>query len=368
MKVDIYKKNITIDQVTRSHLDQKVMNMEKRLKRYHPDACFLIIRLSKNEKKSLFLCSLELKIFNKILYAKKQHSILLSAIKQSFDALVRSLEKYRLRINKSLRRKKKNHQVNIKTRLASSMESIEDSEWQMLFHDTIKKQLNRLYRLARHEIVNLQLQGKREPGELLPQDVLDESILMVYRTGKKNKTSSEIEHHLIQAIYEVTEVLSREIDEKRKKEISIDKQIRQLKEEDMVTSLGEEMLYFYEPDEVLKLEDMVKDQGSLRFQDIPEEKEIQKRLYQIINRFPGEHRKVFTLLFIEDYSEEEVALLLKKSPTEIKTIKNQALDQLAEILQFDKIDLNWQELLDVFRQLRISEIEPWLEEKYENYL
>ncbi len=365
MKVDIYKKNVTIDQITQDHLEHKIKNIQKRFKRYHPDASHLTIRLSRNNKKDLFICSLELNVFNKILYAKKYHSTILSAIKQSFEAIIRSFEKYRLKINKCLQSKKKHNHSTSNFNFLSAEKTIKDTEWKKLFHDTVQKKLNQLFRLVRHEIIHLQLVGKREPGELLPQDVIDETILRVYRSGEKNMTESEIEYALIRTIYEVTSVLSNQLDERREKEISFDKQIEEISEKDKVSTLGEEMLYFYEPDEVLRVEDIVTQDGSMGFEDTVEEDEIQKKLYQIINRFPASVRKVFILLYIEEYYEEEVALLLNKSLKEIKALKKQASERLAELLQVDENEISWQELFDVFRQLKFSELDPYWKEKYE---
>jgi ribosome-associated translation inhibitor RaiA len=80
----------------------KVDKVETRLKRYHPDAAELEIRLGYREKTKEYECAVVLKAFRDTLHARKEAPELRAAVDKTFEALLREIETYRVRINKSL--------------------------------------------------------------------------------------------------------------------------------------------------------------------------------------------------------------------------------------------------------------------------
>jgi ribosome-associated translation inhibitor RaiA len=81
---------------------RKVDKVEERLKRYHPDAADLEIRLERQEKLNSFDCAIQLRAFRETLHSRKSSPELRVAVDKSFDALMKELDHYRVRINKSL--------------------------------------------------------------------------------------------------------------------------------------------------------------------------------------------------------------------------------------------------------------------------
>jgi len=76
--------------------------VEERLKRYHPDAADMNIHVARLEKQNEFECSIQLKAFKETLHTKKSAPELRVAVDKSFDALMKELDHYRVKINKSL--------------------------------------------------------------------------------------------------------------------------------------------------------------------------------------------------------------------------------------------------------------------------
>ncbi len=83
-------------------IGNKVEKIEKRLKRYHPDVADLEIKLNHHENGNEFECNLILNAFRDTLYAKKSAPELRVAVDKCFDAMLKELETYRVKINKSL--------------------------------------------------------------------------------------------------------------------------------------------------------------------------------------------------------------------------------------------------------------------------
>ena len=93
------------DMPIRSSLEKaignKVEKIEKRLKRYHPDVADLEIKLGHMEKGNEYECNLILKAFKETMCAKKTAPELRVAVDKCFDAILRELDHYRIKINKS---------------------------------------------------------------------------------------------------------------------------------------------------------------------------------------------------------------------------------------------------------------------------
>ena len=83
-------------------IGRKIEKIEKRLKRYHPDVADLEIRLSHQDKIDEYECKLVLKTFKDTLHTSKAAPELRVAVDKSFEAMMRELEAYRVKVNKSL--------------------------------------------------------------------------------------------------------------------------------------------------------------------------------------------------------------------------------------------------------------------------
>ena len=103
MRHELLKNEVVVSPALEKVLQTKIQKIEKRLKRYHPDAAHLEIRLKRLEKLDAFECTLNLNAFRDSLQARKSAPELRAAIDRTFEAILRELEHYRLKINKSLR-------------------------------------------------------------------------------------------------------------------------------------------------------------------------------------------------------------------------------------------------------------------------
>ena len=102
MRVDIFKNEIPLSGSLEKAIQHKVEKIETRLKRYHPDAAALEIRLDHNAKLNTYECVLSLKAFKDSLHSRKSAPELRVAVDRSFAAIMKELEQYRVKINKSL--------------------------------------------------------------------------------------------------------------------------------------------------------------------------------------------------------------------------------------------------------------------------
>jgi len=102
MRYELLKNNIRVSETLQKAIDTKVAKITERLKRYHPETAHLEVKLNQQEDNNGFECSLNLKAFKDALFAKKSAPELRVAVDKSFDAIMKELDHYRNKINKSL--------------------------------------------------------------------------------------------------------------------------------------------------------------------------------------------------------------------------------------------------------------------------
>jgi ribosomal subunit interface protein len=102
MRYAIHKGEVHVPKAVEQAIEHKVDKVKERLKRYHPDAAGMDIHLARLDKKNEFECSIQLTAFKETLHARKSAPELRIAVDKSFDALMKELDHYRVRINKSL--------------------------------------------------------------------------------------------------------------------------------------------------------------------------------------------------------------------------------------------------------------------------
>ena len=102
MRFDMMKNGIRVDSTLEKAIGHKVEKITERLKRYHPDAAHLEMRLEQIEKQKEYVCSLRLKAFREEMHASKNSPELRVAVDKSFDALLKEIDHYRAKINKSI--------------------------------------------------------------------------------------------------------------------------------------------------------------------------------------------------------------------------------------------------------------------------
>ena len=102
MRYELHNGEIHVSSSLDKAIGRKVEKIDKRLKNYHPDVAAMEIRLNRVEKVDEYECKLVLHAFKETLHAFKAAPQLRVAVDRSFEAMMRELEHYRVKLNKSL--------------------------------------------------------------------------------------------------------------------------------------------------------------------------------------------------------------------------------------------------------------------------
>ncbi len=102
MRWQLHNHEIPVPEPLEKAIQFKVEKVRTRLKRYHPDVAELEIKLTHLDKVNEYECNLVLKAFRETICAKKGATELRVAVDKSFDAMMKELDHYRIKLNKSL--------------------------------------------------------------------------------------------------------------------------------------------------------------------------------------------------------------------------------------------------------------------------
>jgi len=201
------------------------------------------------------------------------------------------------------------------------------------FFSSASQQLDRLYELVRHQLAYFESAGDLMPGELTPEDVVDAVLLRAYHEFVKQPAEREVGGWLVDLAKEQLRREVKRIKSERNRTVHIEEDIPETPPQEEVTTLGEEILEFYQPDEDLKLEDIFPDVDiSTPEQMAAAKEELLRCVNAALARMPRAWRRALRLRHGEGLTDEELAEALDKQEPEIERILEYARQHLRESL------------------------------------
>src|SRR5262245_45135722 len=118
--------------------------------------------------------------------------------------------------------------------------------------------------------------GDLRPGEITAEDVVDATLLQAYREFVKDPTRREIRSWLIGLAVEKIEAEVKRSKAERAGSVHIEEDIPETPPTEEVSTLGDEIMDFYQPDEDQKLEDIIPDMTAPTPEQILESRELRR--------------------------------------------------------------------------------------------
>jgi RNA polymerase sigma factor (sigma-70 family) len=201
------------------------------------------------------------------------------------------------------------------------------------FFSQIRRQLKGLYRFVRHQLAYFESVGDLLPGELTAEDVVDAVLLQAYRDFVKKPAEGDMKAWLMELAQERLVSEMKRSKAARERTVHIEEDIPETAPEEEVSTLGDEILDFYQPDEDLKLEDVLPDVEVSTPEEIAAAKEeLLKCVNAALAGMPKEWRRALRLRHREGLTEEDVAEALQRARPEIARILEYARQHLRQSL------------------------------------
>jgi RNA polymerase sigma factor (sigma-70 family) len=163
--------------------------------------------------------------------------------------------------------------------------------------------------------------GEIVRDDLTPDEVVDAALIQAYDHFLRNGFPEDVRSWLTRvSVDRLDDEINRLVSERKRTPVHIEEDIPETPPKEWVTRLGEEILYFYQPDEDLKIEDTIADPGSVDPEEQLATKETSQCVQGSLRDMPEDWRTVLLLHFGEDEPIANVAGATGKTEREVRRI------------------------------------------------
>ncbi len=165
------------------------------------------------------------------------------------------------------------------------------------FLGQLSRYLPGLYRYAHHLLRHYEALGDLPPGQIDVDDIVDTAVLGAYREHGKTGPNGDFRGRLMRIARNYVQNEVRQVIARRELTISKEEDVPEIPPEEEVSELGEEIFEFFEPDEHLKVEDVVPDLDVPSPEQAAETAEWQQCVGSALAGLPEEWRRALVLRF-----------------------------------------------------------------------
>jgi RNA polymerase sigma factor (sigma-70 family) len=312
-------------------IEDLATKVERKTKNFSPDVTYLRVRVEENSARNLYHVSITLKLLGKTLASEEERHNLDETIQEAFAEIDRQLEMYKMSVRGEEPRKRAARQEERRQQNVNPV-PIEQGNRERFFSQ-VGRHLKGLYEFVRHHLAYYEAMGDLLPDELTPEDVVDAVLLRAYREFVKDPTEQKIRSWLIRLAREQLEAeIKRLKSERNRTAVCIEEDIPETPPTEEVSTLDDEILEFYQPDEDLKLEDIIRDIEAPTPEELTETKELRRCVAEALAGLPEEWRRALLLRYDEGLTGVKLAKAIGKSEPEMARILKNARTSLRQKL------------------------------------
>jgi RNA polymerase sigma factor (sigma-70 family) len=328
-------KNFSPGHRLRELVEELIARLDRRAPNSPADTIFLRLFVDENAARKLYHVSLTCDVPGRMLAAQEERHDAEEAVRQAFVEIERQLEKHKETLSHSYLYKRPARREELRRQKAEAVPA-EERERE-LFSTLAERHLKNLYNFVRREIAYYLAAGDLPPGEITTEDLVDATLLQAYREFVKDRARREIRNWLIGlAVERVDAEVKRSKAERAG--VHIEEDITETPPAEEVSTLGDEFMDFYQPDEDQKLEDIIPDMTAPTPEQILESRELQRYINRTLATLPRVWRRAFALHYVGGLSVAEVARMTRGAESEVERHLEYAREYLSQRLREDGFD------------------------------
>jgi ribosomal subunit interface protein len=320
-----------------SRLRELVEELIARLDRHAPNSPaytgFLRLFVDENAARKLYHVSLTCDVPGRMLAAREERHDAEEAVREAFVEIERQLEKHKETLSHSYHYKRPARREELRREKAEAVPA-EERERE-LFSTLAERHLKNLYNFVRREIAYYLATGDLPPGEITAEDVVDATLLRAYHEFVKDQTRREIRSWLIGLAVEKVEAEVKRSKVGRARGVHIEEDIPETPPAEEVSTLGDEIMDYYQPDEDQKLEDIIPDMTAPTPEQILESRELQRYINRTLATLPRVWRRAFALHYVGGVPVAEIARMTRDAESEVERHLEYARAYLRQRLRED---------------------------------
>ncbi|HSR53696.1 MAG TPA: sigma-70 family RNA polymerase sigma factor [Acidobacteriota bacterium] len=319
MNVKTHTRNLRETQDLRKLIDRQCRKVRRFLPTFASQDIDLNIDIERHSKKNQFHVSISLALPQKALHCEDTEYNLTPAVLKAFSELIRRIKRFKSKLNRE-----KHWQRDLKLHAPPPSEQSRPDVFDE-YQDGLEKIENYLRRELYHRVVTQDL----PPGLLQPHELVDEVYLKVTSNPAGRPENVSPDQYMFQV---ARRTLGEKVQELREAAAT-----RHVEEPtDGTPQWEDEDLNFYQPDESLKLEDLLTDKKAATPEEYLREEETEELLQKAIAALPKELREPFVLYSLEGFNSHEVAMIMDKTREEVLDAVDQARQTLRGEMQVSR--------------------------------
>ncbi|HXK58529.1 MAG TPA: sigma-70 family RNA polymerase sigma factor [Acidobacteriota bacterium] len=313
MNLKIQHRNFDIPQNIQRLIEKKAQKVKKILPTFAGDALDLSVMLERIPRGSQYQTSLVLTIPQTAIRVEEIADNPIGSVQASFDELLRKIKKFKSQLNRE-----QFWQRQPQASPENRTESVRG------FENLINQNLDKIQNYVRRELFHRSITDNIPPGIIQPEAVVDEVFLLMTSQVKTKPPAMPMERWMYQ--------VAREQIERRLE--ALDRESSHI--EDAAANKpqwDDEIFDFYQPDESLKLEDLLSDRSGGNPELLMEVEETEQELHKAIARLPRKIRESFVLCVLEGFDPVEVAMITGKDAEKVQKDVEDARRRLRQQFQ-----------------------------------
>jgi ribosomal subunit interface protein len=314
MNLKIQHRNFDLPPAIQRLIEKKAQKVKKMLPTFSEDALDLHVTVGKLPRGNQYEASLVLTIPQTAIRVDELADNPAGSIQTAFDELLRKIKKFKSQLNREkFWQRQPEYSPPVGTENVREMENV------------INQNLDKIQNYVRRELFHRTLSENIPPGLLQPEALVDEIFLLMTSQEGTRPASVPFEKWMYQ--------VAREQIEKRLDELDRDTARFEEAVEDRELHWEDEVLDFYQPDEALRMEDVLTDRASSNPEALMEYEEAEERLHKAIARLPRKIRESFVLSVLEGFDPYDVGMITGKDVGKVEKDIEDARKRLREALK-----------------------------------
>ena len=315
MRSNLEFKNFSPSHRLRELVEELIARLDRHAPHSPADTIFLRLFVDENAPRKLYHVSLTCDVPGRMLAAHEERHDAEEAVRKVFVEIERQLEKHKETLSHSYLYKRPARREELRRQKAEAFPV--EERGRELFSTVAERHLKNLYNFVRREIAYHLVTGDLPPGEITAEDVVDATLLQAYREFVKDPPRREIRSWLIGLAVERVDA-----EVKRSKAervgVHIEEDIPETPPAEEVSTLGDEIMDFYQRDEDQKLEDVIPDMTAPTPEQVLESRELQRFINRTLGALPRVWRRAFALHYVGGVPVAEIARMTEGAEPEVE--------------------------------------------------
>jgi RNA polymerase sigma factor (sigma-70 family) len=300
MNLKIQHRHLRVTEALKRLIDRHADKVQKILPTFTAQDLDLHVNLERLPRGKQYHTVLVMTMPQRTLRVERMENNPATSVLRAFDELLRKVKKFKSQLNRESLWKKE--PVSVGTESPSYEKRI--------LEDAINQNLDKIENYIRRELFHRTFTNDVPDGLLQTRALVDEVFLEVSSRAMDRPENLPLEQWMFQIAREELNTRLQDFRESSK-EIHVEERANTPSQWD------DEEQTFYHPDEVLSLEDLIRDEHAVSPEQLLAQEEAKDELHKAIASLPDAVRESFVLFALEGLNSDEVAMIMGKSPTEV---------------------------------------------------